>query len=111
MIKLWCLILLLFGLLAGTASSQDSWNLGSSQDWLSVGPIYHTGPYYYNYYYPSYYDYAPVYYLDYYPTYYPTYYSTYYPVYNTYYYPYYPYYYNFDHFPLGTFGVFHGGNY
>ncbi len=45
MIKLWCLSILLFGLLAGSASSQ-LWDLGSSQDWLSVGPIYHTGPYY-----------------------------------------------------------------
>lgn len=102
MIKLWCLSLILFGLLAGSASSQDSWDLGSSQDWLSVGPIYHTGPYYY----PDYY--MPVYYSSYYPIYYPVY----YPIYSTYYSPdYYPRHHkNFGHFPLGSFGEFHGGD-
>jgi hypothetical protein len=45
MIKILCLSLLLFGLLMGSASSQ-LWDLGSPDDWLSVGPIYHTGPYY-----------------------------------------------------------------
>jgi hypothetical protein len=108
--KLWWLSLFLFSLLIGPAYSQASWDLGSSQDWLSAGPIYHTGPYYQYYsYYPSY---TPTYYWNYYPHYYPSY----YPVYNTYYYPYnFPYYYprhykDFDHFPLGTFGLFHGGN-
>ncbi len=105
MIKLWCLSLLLFGLLIGSASSQESWDLGSSQDWLSSGPIYHTGPYYY----PGYY--MPIYYIEYYPNYYPSYYPVYYPIYDVYYPPYYPRHYkNFDHFPLGSFGEFHGGN-
>lgn len=102
MIKLWGLSLILFGILIGSASSQESWDLGSSQDWLSVGPIYHTGPYYY----PDYY--IPVYY----PSYYPIYHPVYYPLYDTYNYPhYYPRHHkNFDHFPLGTFGEFHGGD-
>ncbi len=45
MIKLWCISILFFGLLMGSASSQ-LWDIGSPQDWLSVGPIYQTGPYY-----------------------------------------------------------------
>lgn len=45
MMKLWCLSILLFSLLIGPASSQ-LWDLGSPQDWLSVGPIYQVGPYY-----------------------------------------------------------------
>ena len=109
--KLWFLSLLLFGFLAGPACAQ-LWDLGTSEDWLSAGPIYHTGPYYY----PSYY--TPVYYYYYYPYYYPSYYAINYPTYsstygmynNPYYYPYYPYN-NQDSFPLGTFGQFHGGNY
>lgn len=27
-------------------TSHDSWNLGSSDDWLSTGPAYHNGPFY-----------------------------------------------------------------
>lgn len=48
MAKLWCLSILLFSLLMGSASCQ-LWDLGSSQDWLSGGPIYYTGPYYTSY--------------------------------------------------------------
>ena len=28
-------------------ASQDAWNLGSSDDWLSTGPVYYNGPFYY----------------------------------------------------------------
>ena len=28
-------------------TSQDSWNLGTSDDWLSTGPVEHFGPFYY----------------------------------------------------------------
>ena len=101
MIKILCLSILLLGLYAGAASGQESWN----QDWLGVGPIYPYGPSYS----PMYYDTA--YYVGWegYPIYHPVY----YPIYNTYYHPYhYPYYDNeFKHFPLGTFGMLHGGNY
>jgi hypothetical protein len=107
MMKLYCLALLLFGLLIAPVYSQASWDLGSSQDWLSVGPIYHTAPYFA--YYPGYY--TPTYYWNYYP-----YYNPFYnPVYYTYKYPYnfpyyYPHYYRYpDHFPFGTFSQFHGG--
>jgi hypothetical protein len=34
-------------MLTAIGVSQDSWNLGSSDDWLSTGPVYHIGPYYY----------------------------------------------------------------
>ena len=98
--KRWYILALLLSLLTGFAFGQESWNLGSSEDWLSIGPVNHIGPYYYpdsdlpigiqrfliNY--PSY---PPIYYPSYYPT-------------------YYPYNYYFDYFPLGTFGLKHGGN-
>ena len=41
-------------ILASLGSSQDSWNLGSSEDWLSVGPVYNIGPFYYPNTYPAY---------------------------------------------------------
>ena len=104
-----CVLILLF-LLTGFAFAQESRNLGSSKDWLSIGPIKHVGPYYIsnsdlpmstqrflvNY---------PSYPLIYYPIYYPTY-DMYYPqIYYPYYYPY-----NyFDSFPFGTFSLKHGG--
>ena len=34
-------------MLTAIGASQDSWNLGSSDDWLSTGPVYHNGPFYY----------------------------------------------------------------
>ena len=34
-------------ILASLGASQDSWNLGSSEHWLSIGPAYHIGPFYY----------------------------------------------------------------
>ena len=34
-------------MLTAIGSSQDPWNLGSSDDWLSSGPLYHNGPFYY----------------------------------------------------------------
>jgi hypothetical protein len=34
-------------LLTSIGAGQDSWNLGSPEDWLSVGPVYHNGPFYY----------------------------------------------------------------
>jgi hypothetical protein len=36
-------------MLTAIGASQDSWNLGSSDDWLSTGPVYHFGPFYYPY--------------------------------------------------------------
>lgn len=125
--KLWCSYILLFGLLIGIASSQDSWNLGSSEDWLSTGPIKHVGPYYIpnsdlpvgtQKYLNTYPGYMPFYYWYYYPAYSPYYYQTPYRTQYPYYYPYYyypyyyyPYYPNSDSYPLGTFGLFHGGSY
>ena len=39
----------LLGLITLTAigTSQESWNLGSSDDWLGTGPVYNVGPFYY----------------------------------------------------------------
>jgi len=118
--KLWCLYILLFSLLIGASSSQESWDLGSPGDWLSVGPVYHIGPYYYpnsdlpigtQKFLNTYPGYMPFYNWNYYPAYSPYYYQTSYwteyPYYNLYRYPHY---YNFDSYPLGTFGLFHGGN-
>jgi hypothetical protein len=34
-------------MLTAIGASQDFWNLGSSADWLSTGPVYHSGPFYY----------------------------------------------------------------
>jgi hypothetical protein len=34
-------------MLSAIGASQDSWNLGSSDDWLGTGPVYHVGPFYY----------------------------------------------------------------
>lgn len=33
-------------MLTATGAGQDSWDLGSSDDWMSVGPVTHVGPYY-----------------------------------------------------------------
>jgi hypothetical protein len=58
-------------ILASLGASQDSWNLGPSEDWLSAGPVYHIGPFYYPYTYPAYMPigyyqpYAPGYYNPY----------------------------------------------
>jgi hypothetical protein len=41
-------------ILASLGASQDSWNLGSSEHWLGVGPVYHIGPFYYPNTYPAY---------------------------------------------------------
>jgi hypothetical protein len=38
---------LALAMLTAIGASQDSWNLGSSDDWLSTGPVYHSGPFYY----------------------------------------------------------------
>jgi hypothetical protein len=110
--KRWYILALLLSLLTGFAFGQESWNLGSSEDWLSIGPVYHIGPYYYpnsdlsiglqrflgNY---------PSYPQIYYPSYYPTYRAYYSPTYFPYYYPYN---YYFDSFPMGTFGLKAGGS-
>jgi len=114
--KLLCSCIILFSLLIGAASSQGSWNLGSSEDWLSVGPIKHVGPYYIpNSDLPA----GTQKFLNTYPVYTPYYYWYYYPVYSPYYqsvywtrypYYYYSYYLNSNSYPLGTFGLFHGGN-
>jgi len=34
-------------MLTAIGACHDSWNLGSSDDWLSSGPVYHNGPFYY----------------------------------------------------------------
>jgi hypothetical protein len=34
-------------MLTAIGASQESWDLGSSEDWLSTGPVYHIGPFYY----------------------------------------------------------------
>jgi hypothetical protein len=31
----------------GASVESNLWELGSSNDWLSVGPVYHTGPFFY----------------------------------------------------------------
>jgi hypothetical protein len=41
------LFMLASSMLTALSVSEDSWNLGSSDDWLSVGPVKHIGPYYY----------------------------------------------------------------
>jgi hypothetical protein len=45
---------LAIAILASLGASQDSWNLGSSEDRLSVGPVYYIGPFYYPNTYPAY---------------------------------------------------------
>lgn len=37
---------LAIAMLTAIGMSQDSWDLGSSGDWLSTGPVYHSGPFY-----------------------------------------------------------------
>ncbi len=34
-------------MLTAIGASQEPWNLGSSDDWLSTGPVEHIGPFYY----------------------------------------------------------------
>ena len=47
-IKLMLSVLVLaLAILTTLGTSQDSWNLGSSEDWLSTSPVYHNGPFYY----------------------------------------------------------------
>ena len=41
------LTVLVLGVLTILGSSQDSWDLGSSDDWLSVGSVYHVGSFFY----------------------------------------------------------------
>jgi hypothetical protein len=79
MIKLrWYLLALMLSLLMGFALGQESWELGSQQDWLSVGPVKHVGPYYFpnsdlstglQRFLTDYPAYTPIYYHNYYPTY------------------------------------------
>jgi hypothetical protein len=103
------ILALLLSLLTGLAIGQ--WGLGGPGDWLSVGPIYHTGPYYYpnsdlpyglQRFLADYPSYPSIYYPRYYPSYYPRY-SPFYPAYDQYYNPY------FDSFRMGTFGLKAGG--
>lgn len=47
-IKLLLTVLVLgLGTLAMLGASQDLWDLGAPNDWLSVGPVNHTGPFFY----------------------------------------------------------------
>ena len=39
--------MLALAMLTAIGASQESWDLGSSEDWLSTGPVYHIGPFYY----------------------------------------------------------------
>ncbi|MDM7912109.1 MAG: hypothetical protein QUS09_03340 [Methanotrichaceae archaeon] len=59
MIKLLYLLLLLLSIALEPAACQEFWNLGSSQDWLSAGPIYSTSSYYTSPYYTGPYYYYP----------------------------------------------------
>ena len=65
-------------MLTAISASQETWNLGSSDDWLSAGPVYHTGPFYYpnsdlpigtQQFLNAYPSYMPLGYPNYYPTY------------------------------------------
>ena len=67
-------------MLSTIGTSQDSWNLGSSDDWLSTGPVYHFGPFYYpnsdlpigtQHFLNTYPSYTQLGYPNYYPAYYP----------------------------------------
>jgi hypothetical protein len=80
-IKLMLSVLVLaIAALTAIGASQDSWNLGSSDDWLSTGPVYFIGPYYYpnsdlsngtQGFLNTYPSYLPFDYSNYYQTYYP----------------------------------------
>ena len=41
------ILVIAIAMLASLGASQDFWDLGSSEDWLSVGPLYNIGPFYY----------------------------------------------------------------
>ena len=92
----WYLLILSLILLTGFAFGQESWELGSPKDWLSVGPVKHVG----HYYFPN--SDLPKriqrFLMDY-PIYTPIYYHNYYPVYSIYYrptdYPFYNYPYHY----------------
>ena len=44
-IKLMLMVFLLASAtLTAIGASQESWDLGSSEDWMSTGPVYHFGP-------------------------------------------------------------------
>lgn len=40
------LVVLASSTLTAMGLEENTWDLGSSNDWLSVGPVYHFGPYY-----------------------------------------------------------------
>jgi hypothetical protein len=84
--------LVFIGLLMGVSTGEDLWDLGSSQDWLSAGPVYAHSAYRYNPYYGQPSGFADFYSLDYALPYYSPYY--YMPYYAAYYAPdYMPYWY------------------
>jgi hypothetical protein len=67
-------------MLTAIGASEDSWNLGSSDDWLSTGPVNHFGPFYLpnsdlsigtQQFLNTYPGYLPLGYPNYYPIYYP----------------------------------------
>jgi hypothetical protein len=76
---------LAIAMLTSLSASQGTWNLGSSEDWLSTGSVYHIGPFYYPtsdlplatqqflYTYPAY---MPLGSSNYYQPYYPVYFNT-----------------------------------
>ena len=74
----WSLFGLALVMLTAIGTSQEPWNLGSSDDWLSTGPVYHTGPFYYpnsdlpigtQQFLNAYHSYIPLGYSNYYQTY------------------------------------------
>jgi hypothetical protein len=69
---------LALAMLTALGASQDSWNLGFSDDWLSTGPVYHNGLYYPNSNLPI----GTQRFLNNYPSYTPPGYSNYYQTYN-----------------------------
>ncbi len=83
-------------LLACFSAAQGQYWMNYPNDYLGYSPVYYSSnyPYYYSYTNPSFY-----------PSYLPYRYNSY-----PYYYPYY-YGYPLESFPLGTFGLFHGGNF
>ncbi len=111
--KILYLSLFILGLFAVTACGHGYGNQEYSGDWLGIGPIYPYGPLYSPMYYGSAYYMGWEDYPIYSPVYYPVHSANYYPDYDPYYYPNYysSIYYSGDRFPLGTFGMRHGGNY
>jgi hypothetical protein len=70
--------MLVLGMLTMLGTSEDSWDLGSSKDWLGTGPVYHVGPFFYPIYPDSDLSQGTQQFLNTYPSYIPPGYSNYY---------------------------------